>query len=243
MMFGLIGASLGHSFSPGYFRKKFEALGLPHVYERFELKQISDVANLLERPEVAGLNVTIPLKEAILPYLHALSPEAEAMGAVNCLEPLGNGKWKGHNTDAPGFLRALEMHVGLHMDHALVLGSGGASKAVVFALKSKGIATQVVSRKPEMGELGYADIPRFLRSNSLIVNTTPLGTWPDVDAKPPFPYPLLGKDHVLFDLVYNPPVTAFLQEGIAKGCKTLSGLPMLEAQADLSWEIWEKASL
>ena len=243
MTFGLIGASLGHSFSPGYFQEKFARLQLQHTYDRFELTDIKEVTALLQRSDVSGLNVTIPYKEAILPYVDELSSTAKAIGAVNCLEPLGNGRWKGHNTDAPGFAMALKNNLGVSFENALVLGSGGAAKAVVYALELQGIPTQVVSRNPLTNQVGYAEIPPYLKPTTLVVQTTPLGTWPHVDEKPPFPYALLGKENALFDLVYNPPLSAFLAEGKRQGCQILSGLPMLKAQADLSWDIWQKAAV
>lgn len=243
-LYGLIGFPLSHSFSPTYFKEKFRREGLTDCrYESFPLPNISELPALLNKlPNLHGLNVTIPHKEAVIPFLDALDPVAEAIGAVNCIT-IDDGRLTGYNTDSYGFLTSLHEWMNRYSltlpAGALILGTGGASKAVAYSLRKLGVDVQFVSRKPGPGRLTYEDLDQeVLRQHALIVNTTPLGTWPDVDTCPPLPWDAIGRMHLLYDLVYNPPETKFLQLGRQRSAATTNGLRMLQLQADRSWEIW-----
>ncbi|MDJ0363784.1 shikimate dehydrogenase [Hymenobacter sp. H14-R3] len=245
--FGLLGRSLVHSFSQTYFSQKFDRLGLDDCrYELFELATASDLVPLLARhPELAGLNVTIPYKEQIWPYLTRVAPSAALVGAVNVIEFTADGSLVGHNTDYVGFRESLRRFYPLPLHatgRALVLGTGGAAKAVGVALRELGIAHWLVSRDPMSAHLTYDELtPAVLAAHSLIINTTPLGTYPAVDKCPPLPYAALTPAHYLFDLIYNPRETLFLQRGQAAGAHTKNGFEMLELQAEAAWAIWNKA--
>lgn len=238
--FGLVGRNIGYSFSRGYFGEKFQNLGLAdHSYENFDLADIAEFPGLLERyPDLCGLNVTIPYKEAVIPYLGSLDPEARRIGAVNtiCLGPEGT---RGYNTDVTGFKESLRPLLLPADKNALILGTGGASKAVAYALETLGIAYRYVSRKPQPGQLSYADLtPGLLAETTLLVQCTPLGTFPDTDRAPEIPYEALGRAHLLYDLIYNPALTTFLKRGQEKGARTKNGLEMLQIQAERAWELW-----
>lgn len=239
--FGLIGRKLGHSFSKRYFSEKFEREGITDaVYELYELPEIGDFPALLARePELLGLNVTVPYKEAVIPYLDELDESAARIGAVNTIKLSAKGL-TGYNTDFIGFRDTLKQFYPIEAGgKALVLGTGGAAKAVWAALDTLGIAYTSVSRNPAQNELNYAAItPEVLQAYPLIVNTTPLGMAPDTASAPAIPYEGLTANHYLYDLVYNPGETLFLQRGRAVGARTLNGLPMLYAQADAAWQIW-----
>lgn len=241
--YGLLGRVLTHSFSQAYFSKKFAELGLhEHQYQNFELAQIADLPSLLQaHPDLRGLNVTIPYKEVVLPFLHESNDVVNAIGACNCIL-LVKGKLYGYNTDVVGFELSLLPHLKPFHRAALVLGSGGASKAVIYVLKKLGLAVDQVSRNPTHGGLRYEDIgPEVLASHQLIVNTTPLGTFPKIEEAPPLPYDLLNSSHFLFDLIYNPAKTVFLTEGERSGAQIANGYAMLVAQAEESWRIWTAA--
>ncbi len=238
--YGLIGKNIAYSFSRGYFKEKFLKLGLEQdVYVNFDIQSIADFPAVIEaNPDLRGLNVTIPYKEAIIPYLKTLDPVARDIGAVNTIKFTSKGLI-GHNTDVYGFEQALIPLLAPHHIKALILGTGGASKAVAYVLKKLKINYQYVSRKEGKGYLHYEDLdPTTLSEHPIIVNCTPLGTFPDVEAKPMIPYSALNTNHLLFDLIYNPEKTAFLREGEKKGATITNGLKMLELQADRSWEIW-----
>ncbi len=246
--YGLIGRSLAHSFSPAYFADRFAALGLTtHCrYDAFELPTLAELPALLNaHPRLAGLNVTIPYKELVKPYLHALAPTAQRAGAVNTIEFAADGRLIGHNTDLEGFSTALDE---LLADRpaparALILGHGGAAKAVEAVLKARNIAHLFVSRNPLAAGLAYEEIsPAILRHHGLIINTTPVGTWPDVATCPALPYEALTPAHYLFDLVYNPAETEFLRRGRAAGAQGMNGQRMLEVQAEAAWRIWTGAA-
>lgn len=241
--YGLIGRSISYSFSPGYFTKKFEALELKdHEYKIYDLDSIQEFPNLLERePELCGLNVTIPYKEEIIPFLDELDPIAKEIGAVNTI-CFHNGKITGFNTDVVGFEKSILPFLVPTDSKALVLGTGGASKAVLHVLKSLGIAPKTVSRTPGPGKLTYEEItPALIRDHEIIINCTPLGTFPDIHKKPSLPYESISKDHLLFDLIYNPEKTAFLKEGEASGARFSNGQAMLVEQAEASWALWKSA--
>lgn len=235
--YGLIGKSLSHSFSPSYFKKKFDALGIKDTtYDSFELQDIDQVQRLLDEG-IDGFNVTIPYKQAIIHYLNDIDPAAKAIGAVNCVMKSGKN-YIGYNTDWIGFKASLStMLNGNKIANALVLGDGGASKGICFALKSMGIPFKIVSRKE--GHLSYQSLSNaIIKNHLLIVNTTSLGMHPFVNEKPEIPYEALTTDHFLYDIIYNPTQTIFLEEGLKRQCKIKNGFEMLELQADASWDIW-----
>ena len=242
-LYGLIGCPLGHSFSRKYFTEKFEREGIAAEYRNFELPEITLLPELIrQHPDLQGFNVTIPHKQAILPLLHHLSPEAETIGAVNCvkIERQGNRtKLCGYNTDATGFRQSLENFVPKQVKKALVLGNGGAAKAVCYILDTLGIEWTTVSRTPSGTKcISYLQAGALLPDTPLIINTTPLGTWPDINTCPDLPYEQLTANHYLFDLAYNPEKTRFLASGKKQGAPTQNGLEMLHNQAEAAWTIW-----
>lgn len=244
MQFGLIGYPLSHSFSEGYFSKKFVELGLAETYgyRNYPLAQIEDLPELLlKEPKFRGLNVTIPYKEAVIEYLDELSPGAAAVGAVNTILFSGS-KRIGFNTDVIGFGNTLDTFLeksGGPAHHALILGTGGAAKAVAWVLEQRNILFHYVSRKAGPNQLTYEDLDEnLMEKTDLIVNTTPLGMSPRIDTCPNIPYHCLSPKHRLYDLVYNPEETLFLQRGREAGSATLNGLLMLHGQAEAAWSIW-----
>ena len=239
--YGLIGKDISYSFSKGYFARKFEAMKLAnHSYENFDLPQIEAFEQLKSEANVSGFNVTIPYKESILPYLTDIDDTAAKIGAVNTIKVVQD-ELIGYNTDAYGFQKSLEPHLAAHHKNALVLGTGGASKAVLYVLDLLNIKATSVSRSPDHAQIGYDDLTQdILEDHLLLINCTPLGTYPDVDRKPSVPYDFLTDKHLLFDLIYNPSKTAFLKEGENKGATICNGHRMLELQAEKSWEIWKK---
>lgn len=239
--YGLIGYPLGHSFSKIYFTEKFQKEGLSSTYELFPLSAITEFPELIEgNPELRGLNVTIPYKESVMTYLTDLSPEAKAIGAVNVIK-IDGYRLTGYNTDYIGFRDSLKPMLRDEITEALVLGSGGASKAVCHALRVLGINPTVVSRHPSEGMIGYKDITsEVMAKNLLIVNTTPLGMAPNVDTAPDIPYHLLSGRHICYDVVYNPSETLFMKKGAAAGANVKNGLEMLHLQAENAWKIWNE---
>ena len=243
--FGLIGRHLSYSFSARYFAEKFASLGIADEcsYSLWEIADISELPRLLaSQSDVRGFNVTIPYKEQIIPYLDSLSSEAAAIGAVNCVKVLADGSLRGFNTDVDGIRFTLDkLLCGQHISSALILGSGGASKAVRYVLRERGIDAGVVSRTKGSGDLCYNELsPEVIASNSLIINATPLGTSPAVEQCPDIPYELLTSGHFLFDLVYNPSQTEFMRRGLVCGAHVSGGIDMLYAQADSAWSIWNE---
>lgn len=246
-LYGLIGYPLGHSWSARLFNEKFEREGLDARYDLYELPSVSDVLPLVGgNPALAGLNVTIPYKQQIIPLLDSLSPEAEEAGAVNTVrivrEADGLPRLIGYNTDIIGFRDSVApMLAGVPEKRhtALVLGNGGACRAVCVALRSMGWNPVVVSRSGGEGVVTYADLtPQLVHDSGLVVNCTPLGMSPNVNAAPPFPYQYLHAGQVCFDLVYNPEETLFMRIARAHGCKVSNGLAMLRGQAEAAWKIW-----
>lgn len=245
--FGLIGFPLSHSFSQRYFGDKFAREGLAdnHRYDLFPLQRIEELPALIAaHPDLVGLNVTIPYKEAVLPYLQDLSPDAAAIGAVNTIR-IEAGRLTGFNTDVHGFERGLrellQQRPGLRPRKALILGTGGASKAVRWVLEQRDITYQLVSRSPRDGQLTYADLTdQTIGGYPLIINTTPLGMAPATDRAPELPYAALGAGHLLYDLIYNPEETEFLARGRRQGAATQNGLSMLYEQAIQAWKIWNR---
>jgi shikimate dehydrogenase len=244
--YGLIGHPLTHSFSQQYFTEKFTREGIGDA--RYDLFDMADVAqslpNLLKMPGLRGLNVTIPHKTAVLPFLDRLDDSARKVGAVNVIRLEKDGTKTGFNSDYFGFRQSLgeawTMGYGAAEIQALVLGTGGASKAVVAALCDIGISYKMVSRTPDANGLSYADIPELISDYQLIVNCSPVGTYPNVAAAPDLPYELLTPRHFLYDLVYNPTKTEFMRRGSAQGATVMNGYRMLVLQAEKSWDIWQE---
>ena len=238
--FGLLGRNISYSFSRGYFSRKFEREGINASYENFDLADISELPKVLEKnPDLRGLNVTIPYKEEILPLLDEIDPIAKRIGAINTVKILDDGKLQGSNTDYVGFSQAIKPFLRPHHEKALILGTGGASKAVIFALNDLGIIPISVSRSPESGRLTYEDLDEeILRDHSFIINCTPLGTSPRTEEFPPIPFDFINNQHLVFDLIYNPSETKLMQLASQKGASVSNGLRMLELQAEKSWEHW-----
>lgn len=236
--YGLIGQAISYSFSATFFAEKFQRENIDDAqYQTYDLKHLEDIDALIATENLSGFNVTIPFKEQIIPYLDALSEETQVVGAVNCVK-IADGKKIGYNTDVYGFQESLESFLGELRPNALILGNGGAAKAVAFVLEQMNIHFKIVSRK---GEFRYENLDEtILQNHSLIINCTPLGTFPNVEEKPPIPYEFLNEQHFLFDLIYNPEKTAFLQSGEEKGTKIQNGYDMLVFQAEKSWEIWNE---
>jgi len=242
-LFGLIGYPLGHSFSASYFNEKFEKEGIDAEYRNFPLEKMLDFEALLEQePGLNGLNVTVPYKQEIIPYLDSLSSTAEAIQAVNTIsfrKSGGNLKLEGDNTDVIGFRTSLEEQLRPQHSSALVLGTGGSSKAVLYTLNQLGIKYTQVSRTPGPEQITYEELDsRMVADNKLIINTTPLGMHPNILTCPDLPYDAFSPDHLLFDLVYNPAKTEFLSRGEQQGAAGINGYAMLLLQAQASWNIW-----
>lgn len=241
--FGIVGYPLGHSFSPGYFNEKFQNEGIDAVYEKYELPVITDLLSVIDyTQDLCGFNVTIPYKEKVISYLDSVSPEARAIGAVNVVkvtEKDGKRILEGYNSDVMGFTRSIKPLLEAHHKKALVLGTGGASKAVVYGLHQLGIETLLVSRYKKNGTIQYEQInDDLLQEYTVIVNCTPCGMAPHFDECPSIPYSSLTPRHLLYDLIYNPDETLFLKKGREQKAITKNGLEMLLLQADGSWEIW-----
>lgn len=244
-VFGLIGYPLSHSFSVKYFAEKFNKENITNcVYQNFEIPTIDDFPQIISNnPNLFGLNVTIPYKEKVIPFLDELSLEAKIIGAVNTIQIIrNNGKIKlvGHNTDCYGFHQSLKPLLQANHHKALILGTGGAAKAVEYVLKNLGLEVLYVSRNPEKNnELNYADLEGdVFKKFKVIVNSTPLGMYPNINDCPDLPYELIEKDNLLYDLIYNPAETKFMKEGAKKGAAVQNGLSMLQLQAEKAWEIW-----
>ena len=241
---GLIGFPLSHSFSVKYFREKFSREGISEFeYRNYPIKSVQELKPLIEEKEdLIGLNVTIPYKKEVMHLLDEIDPEAAEIGAVNTIRiKRSSGKihLKGYNSDAYGFRESLLPLLGAGHQFALVLGTGGASKAITHVMEQLGISYQYVSRTPTSDQKHYLDLCySVIKKHTLIINTTPLGTYPDTSAFPNIPYDLVTSGHILFDLVYNPPETEFLRLGKQKGATVMNGHEMLILQAERSWEIW-----
>lgn len=240
--FGLIGYPLGHSFSQSFFATKFLKDGITDAsYTNFPIEDITGITSLLkEIPDLKGLNVTIPYKEKVLPYLDEYNTVVKDTGACNCIK-INNGKLSGYNTDVTGFQRSLESKRYSHHQKALILGEGGAAKAVAYVLHKLSIDFLYVVRKGELNssKIYYEQLtPSVIRDHLLIINSTPLGMYPNTEQFPPIDYTALTNQHYLFDLIYNPEMTRFLEYGKQKGAITQNGLDMLIIQAEESWKIW-----
>ena len=243
--YGLIGVPLGHSFSKGYFTDFFAQQGIDAEYKNFELPSIEALADVLHsEATLQGFNVTIPYKQQVFPFLNELSEAAQAIGAVNVVKVLRRDAslyLKGYNTDYIGFSDSIRPFLKPHHTYALILGTGGASKAVDYALRQLGLETQYVSRTSREGIIAYDSLtPELMSQYTVIVNTTPLGMHPKVDECPPLDYALLTPNYLLYDVVYNPAKTLFLQRGEAAGAAICNGMDMLIGQAKAAWEIWNR---
>jgi len=244
--FGLIGFPLSHSFSKKYFTEKFEREEIPDCrYDNFPIEHIDLLMSLISRNrDLCGLNVTIPFKEQVIALLDELDREAAEVGAVNTVRILRNDHkiWlKGFNTDVFGFQKSITPFLHNHSYNAFILGTGGSSKAVDFVLKKMGMKVIFVSRNPSReNHKSYKDLHKLIRQPAVIVNASPSGMYPHTDNCPDIPYELLTPDHILFDLVYNPPQTLFLSKGKERGATIINGLQMLHMQAERSWEIWNE---
>lgn len=245
ILFGLLGKNISYSFSKTYFSKKFMNLQLTnHKYVNFDIENIEDFLEIVSKykKSLKGCNVTIPYKESIFNYLDEIDRTASEIGAVNTIKFSSDGKLVGYNTDVVGFEKSLIPLLKTHHTKALILGTGGASKAVAYVLKKLDIDYFKVSRNPKDNlAIAYADISnQLLNEYSLIINCSPLGTFPNINEKPMIPYQFLTSKHLLYDLIYNPVETAFLIEGKKRGTQVKNGLEMLELQAEESWRIWNK---
>jgi len=238
---GLIGKNISYSFSKGYFSKKFNSEKLPFTYENFDMQNISEFKTLVDKHnDIGGFNVTIPYKEDIIPYLNSLDEKAKKIGAVNTITISSNGQLKGYNTDCYGFKKSIKPYLKKHHKKALILGTGGASKAIAYALKKLDIRFDYVSRTEKKGvKFTYDSLTdKDIDDYKVIINCTPIGTHPNIDECPNIPYHAITNKHLLFDLIYNPEQTKFLKQGKDKGAKTSNGYEMLEYQAEKAWKIW-----
>lgn len=241
--YGLIGYPLGHSFSISYFNQKFEDEGINAEYVNFEIPNIDSLPEVLaSNPNLVGFNITIPYKEKVIPFLDHVSPEARAIGAVNVVRVMHEGKktlLKGYNSDVIGFTQSIEPMLERYHKKALVLGTGGASKAISFGLRHLGLETISVSRYERPGTIQYDKItPEIIKEYNVVVNCTPLGMYPKTDACPDLPYEAMDNHTILYDLIYNPDETLFMKRGAEYGAQTKNGLEMLLLQAFASWEFW-----
>lgn len=247
-MFGIIGKKLGHSFSADFFNKKFQKEGLDESYHKFEIDDINLLPSLIKNhPDLKGLNVTIPYKQQVIPFLDSLSDEARNIGAINVIKIFRDGEkilLKGYNSDAIGFRESLVPLLNSDVKKALVLGSGGASKAVTYILKSLGIEPSIVSRTPnkevsDIKQYSYDELTKeLIEDHQLIVNTTPLGMFPEVEFYPPIPYSFITDKHICYDVIYNPMETEFMKKCSRQGAVVKNGMDMLHLQAIAAWDIW-----
>jgi len=244
LKFGLVGKNIDYSFSRGYFANKFKQEKLLHTYENFDIQTIEAFEYIVETTEnLKGLNVTIPYKEAVIPYLDKLDKRAKKIGAVNTILLTNKGKRIGFNTDYYGFKQSLQPHLKSHHKKALILGTGGASKAIAYALKKLGITYYFVSRS-DGKKIAYTYnqlTSAIISEHQIIINCTPLGTFPEVNQCPEIPYDGISAKHILYDLIYNPAETKFLNIGKSQGAVILNGKEMLELQAEKAWEIWNNS--
>ncbi|GHA43970.1 shikimate 5-dehydrogenase [Salinimicrobium marinum] len=238
--YGLLGMNISYSFSRSYFSKKFEQLGIKASYENFDLQEIYKIREVIENnKDLKGLNVTIPYKEQIIPFLNELDRTAAEIGAVNTIKISENGALKGFNTDSFGFVESIKPYLKNHHKKALILGTGGASKAVAYGLKSLDIEYQYVSRRTSEMSISYEQLSEeIMQEHQVIVNCTPLGTSPKTAEYPAVPVELISERQVVFDLIYNPSETRLMQLASEKGATVVNGLRMLELQAERAWEIW-----
>jgi len=241
MKYGLVGKNIDYSFSKKYFEEKFKRESLDATYENFDIKSISEFKKVIKNNQkLKGLNVTTPYKEEVIPFLDELDAQAKTIGAVNTIQ-FKDGRLIGHNTDGFGFIKSIFTLIENHHEKALVLGTGGASKAIVNGLKSMSIESTLVSREPSGNQIGYNQISKdMIDEHLLIINCTPVGTHPKDSECPDIPYKYLSNRHFLYDLVYNPAMTKFLALGNQKGAKITNGSQMLANQAERAWQLWNE---
>ncbi|MBF8149459.1 shikimate dehydrogenase [Winogradskyella sp. F6397] len=244
LKFGLVGKDISYSFSRGYFKTKFETENSQNTYVNFDLQSIDELLVIIKNTSnLKGLNVTIPYKEQVIPLLDKLDKKAEEIGAVNTIRFAKNNQLIGYNTDFYGFKNSIQPHLKSHHKKALILGTGGASKAIAYALKNLEIQYDFVSRSQKKNVTYlYSDLTNAIISDyTIIINCTPIGTYPNIDQCPDIPYDAISESHILYDLIYNPDQTKFLKQGYQNGATTINGLEMLRLQAEKSWEIWNKS--
>ena len=238
--YGLVGKSISYSFSEKYFTEKFKKNKIQNcTYKNFDLNNIKDLVSILKENDLKGLNITIPYKEQVLSYLDEIEDNAKLIGAINTIKINKDKTLTGYNTDFIGFINTLRPYINSNCKKALILGTGGASKAIEYGLKKLNIESKKVSRNKKKGDLTYLEIDSdLIKEYQIIINTTPLGTYPDIENYPDIPYKYLTKKHICYDLIYNPDETTFLRKSKKKGAITINGLRMLEIQAEESWKIW-----
>lgn len=244
LKYGLLGRNISYSFSRGYFAEKFKHENLPHSYVNFDIEDISQLDDIVKNnSNLKGLNVTIPYKESVIPLLDDLDKRARKIGAVNTIKITRYQNLIGYNTDYYGFKKSLNPYLKSYHKRALILGTGGASKAIAYALKKLKIEFDYVSRSEKEGvKFLYTDLSKeIIRTYQIIINCTPIGTFPNVNECPDIPYDAITSKHILYDLIYNPEQTKFLSCGDIKGATTINGLEMLKLQAEKSWKIWNKS--
>ncbi|WP_405605579.1 shikimate dehydrogenase family protein [Polaribacter sp. Asnod1-A03] len=241
-VFGLLGKDISYSFSRGYFTEKFKKIGLKNYkYVNFDIPKIEDFPSITKNNEgVSGINVTIPYKEDVMRFLDIIDETAKEIGAVNTIKFTKRGNLKGYNSDVVGFEKSILPLIKEHHKRALILGTGGASKAIAYALKKNDIKFKFVSRNPNgKKEISYQDLTKeVMEKHQIIINSTPIGTSPNIDQSPNIPYQYITEKHLLYDLIYNPEVTVFLAKGRENGAAIKNGYEMLELQAEESWRIW-----
>ncbi|MBB3702689.1 shikimate dehydrogenase family protein [Alloprevotella rava] len=242
--YGLIGYPLEHSFSARFFSEKFEQEGIAAIYKNYEILRAEQLLDIIQDPQLRGLNVTIPYKQSVLPMLDRISEEAKAIGAVNVIRVSHDADGVhlyGYNSDVVGFSRSITPLLNPSHKQALILGTGGASKAVVYGLQQLGIASTFVSRSKKSGQLTYEELsPAIMAAHTVIVNCSPVGMFPHIDEAPAIPYASLTPQHLLYDLVYNPEQTQFMTRGSARGAMVKNGLEMLHIQALVAWDFWHE---
>ncbi len=239
--YGLIGKNINYSFSKEYFKQKFIDLNLKksHRYENLDLEELKGFQKLINQNNIKGLNVTIPYKEEVMDFLDEIDENAKKIGAVNTIKVDSNFKLKGYNTDYIGFINSIPKKLLKNIQTGIVLGSGGSSKAIIFALNKMGIESIMVSRTKKKNFITYEELDRsILLKSQLVINCTPLGTYPNINESPNIPYKYLNKSHLCYDLIYNPKESQFIKKSKTKNAKTINGLKMLKIQADESWKIW-----
>lgn len=241
-IFGLVGKNISYSFSKNFFSEKFKQEKLLHYnYVNFDISTIDNFPEILQNTtNLKGLNVTIPYKESVIPFLDKVSRKAQSIGAVNTIKITKKGTLKGYNTDEYGFRKSITPLLQNHHKKALILGTGGAAKAIAYSLKKLNITYQFVSRQNNKGYTYSQLTPELIKEFQIIINCTPLGTFPNTKNSPNIPYSAITEKHLLYDLIYNPSQTSFLQKGKAQGATTCNGLKMLELQAKKAWKIWHK---
>lgn len=239
--YGLLGKDIEYSFSRNYFNERFEKEGTNAIYKNIDLQDIQDLKAVFENDKLSGMNVTIPYKEDVIQFLDRLSPTAEAIGAVNVVKFEQDGTLTGYNSDCYGFENSLLPLLKEMPKKGLILGTGGASKAIKYTFEQLGIEPKFVSRSKKEGQYTYEELTQeIINEHLLIVNSSPVGTFPNIEESPNIPYEFLTPKHMLFDLVYNPEQTTFLKKGLEKGASTLNGSRMLVLQAEKSWDIWNE---